>query len=158
MNKRISSGSVALTIGLAAVSSSFVSAKNQTDIRPTLLVTGQQITPAGQSIHGGSFPTSLEITPDGRFVISTSLGNRSQLQVMRADTGELVHVRDYNQIKAPGSNKKGGLYFGVAISPDSKFVYVARGSDGIIDELSLATDGTLSPTSRTFKTLSLIHI
>ena len=151
MNKRISSGSVALTIGLAAVSSSFVSAKNQTDIRPTLLVTGQQITPAGQSIRGGSFPTSLEITPDGRFVISTSLGNRSQLQVMRADTGELVHFRDYNQIKAPGSNKKAGLYFGVAISPDSKFVYVARGSDGIIDELSLATDGTLSPTSRTFK-------
>lgn len=152
MYNRISSGSIALTIGLAAISSTIVSAKSQSEIRPTLLVTGQQISPVGQSIRGGSFPTSLETTPDGRFIISTSLGNRSQLQVMRADTGELLHVRDYNQIKAPGSNKKGGLYFGIAVSPDSKFVYVARGSDGIIDELSLSSDGTLSPTSRTFRT------
>jgi YVTN family beta-propeller protein len=152
MKKRISSGTVVVTMGLAAVSGSFVAAQNQSDTPPTLLVTGQHITPVGQSIQGGSFPTTLEVTPDGRYVISTSLGNRSQLQVMRADTGQLVHVRDYNQTKAPNSNKKGGLYFGVAVSPDSRFVFVSRGSDGIIDELSLAQDGSLAPTGRTFKT------
>jgi YVTN family beta-propeller protein len=92
------------------------------------------------------------MTPNGRFVISTSLGNRSQIQVMRADTGQLVHVRDYNQIKAPNSNKKAGLYFGIAVSPDSKLVFVARGSDGIVDELELSSEGSLTPTGRTFKT------
>lgn len=152
MNKRLSTGSFVLGIGLAAVSTSFVAARVQSDAKPTLLVTGQQITPAGQSIRAGSFPTTLKITPNGRFVISTSLGNRSQLQVMRADTGELVHIRDYNQIKIPNSNKKGSLYFGIAIAPDSKTVFVARGSDGIVDELSLSADGILAPTGRTFKT------
>ena len=152
MYKRISSVSVVATIGLAAVSTSLVAAQKQSNDSATLLVTGQQITPAGQSIRAGSFPTSLEITPDGRYVISTSLGNRSQLQVMRADTGQLVHVRDYNLIKAPNSNKKGGLYFGVAISPDGRLVYVSRGSDAIIEELTLSNDGSLNPTGRTFST------
>ncbi|WP_395094716.1 alkaline phosphatase family protein [Armatimonas sp.] len=95
---------------------------------PLPLANGKRITPLGEQVNVGSFPTTLLPSPDGKFVIVSSLGARSQLTVLDAKTGKVV----YTVVPKPVGNKKPGLYYGLAYS--GTVLYAARGADDVVDK------------------------
>ena len=103
---------------------------------PLPLANGKRITPAGEQVNVGSFPTTLLSSPDGKFVIVSSLGARSQLTVLDAKTGKVVSTLTPEAI----GTKKPGLYYGLAFSGNT--LYAARGSDDVVEEYSLMADGS----------------
>ncbi len=102
---------------------------------PVPLVNGKRITPLGEQVNVGSFPTTLLPSPDGKFVIVSSLGARSQLTVLDAKTGKVVSTLTPEAI----GTKKPGLYYGLAFSGNT--LYAARGSDDVVEGYSLMADG-----------------
>src|SRR4051794_39685453 len=64
----------------------------------------------------GNFPCALVATPDGRLAVTTDLGGRESLTVLRtADAKALSHV-DYNP-PSVGGDRSLSLYFGLALEP-----------------------------------------
>ena len=108
---------------------------------PLPLSNGKRITPLGEQIEVGSFPSTLLPSPDGKFVVVSSLGARSQLTVLDAKSGKLVSTLVPEAI----GTKKPGLYYGLAFGPHTPgsayTLYASRGSDDVIDSYTLQTDG-----------------
>jgi YVTN family beta-propeller protein len=120
---------------------------------PLPLANGKRITPLGEQVNVGSFPTTLLPSPDGKYVIVSSLGARSQLTVLDAKTGKVVSTLAPKAI----GNKKPGLYYGLAFAPPAPdnggafLLYAARGSDDVVSTLQLSPEGTLSETESVLK-------
>lgn len=114
------------------------------------LVTGQYLSPAGLSTNAGSFPTSLVVSPNEKWVMSASIGSRTQLNVFSSESGQLVSTYDFSRIKALKAGSKPGLYVGICFDPSGNNLYVSRGADNIIEKLSVSETGTLTTTNETF--------
>ncbi len=119
---------------------------------PVPLVTGKRLTPQGTQAEVGSFPSNLVMSPDGRFVLVTNVGFRSQLSVLRASDGKLVSRLDWNGDSPVFTGKKQALYYGLVCGPTvggQTPVYASRGAEGTVSVLSLSVEGTLRDTGRT---------
>ena len=96
----------------------------------TVIPNGRFITPAGQSIEVAPHPYGLVLSPDGDVAVTANSGisplsisiikglNGSQTSVMQVPPGPLTN----RGILA-------SVFMGLAISPDSKIVYVAGGQE-----------------------------
>ena len=110
------------------------------------LVTGKKIPPslaAKQAV--GNLPMNLILSPDGRFAITSDMGNREALWSLRAEDGMGVsHVDFFNKesdskfgplhpggedaesVKDEGTLVSNGLYYGLAFGRDNT-LYAAQG-------------------------------
>ena len=105
--------------------------------------TGKWITPIGKHVEVGSYPINMVTSPDGKFVVVTTIAYREFLAVLDAKTGAVVSTLSFN-----GPGKKGskeGLYYGLAFRPGTQDVYFSRGAQDIISKATLSADGKLSP-------------
>ena len=105
---------------------------------PVPLANGKRITPLGEQVNVGSFPSTLLPSPDGKYVIVSSLGARSQLTVLDAKTGKVVSTTVPEAI----GSKKPGLYYGLTFAGNT--LYAARGSDDVVSTYTLSADGVLT--------------
>ena len=110
----------------------------QATFRP--LVTGKWITPEGQQQPVGSFPTNMELSPDGKYAIVTNTSFREYLSVLNADTGEMVSRVDFN-----GGKK--ALYYGLVFAKrgDRTLLFASRGGEDMVSVFELTEDGRLNP-------------
>ncbi len=141
---------IAIAVGRGAVqvTSRPVEADNAV---PTPLVTGQTITPTGEQSEVGSHPAALALTPDGRHLIVTTTGYRQYLSVLSVETGRQVSRLEFAQNRTDGSNKKEGLYYGLAVSPGTSGetnVFASRGAEDRVSVHSVTSDGVIKPASR----------
>ena len=113
--------------------------------KPVSLVNGKRITPLGEHVHVGSFPTNVVLSPEGKFVIVSSLGARSQLTVLEAKTGAVVSTLTPKAI----GTKRPGLYLGLAFGPEG-VLYAARGSDDVVSAFTLSVEGQLTETEQRY--------
>ncbi|MBC8104286.1 MAG: bifunctional YncE family protein/alkaline phosphatase family protein [Cytophagales bacterium] len=116
----------------------------------TPLVTGKSLTPQGTQTNVGSIPANAVLSPGGRFVLVSSLGDRAFVSVLSVSDGALVSQVGFNE-SVRGSRQ--GLYYGLAFGPrgadGAQAVYAARGADDLVSVLSLTTDGKLTDTGKT---------
>ncbi|HEY8181863.1 MAG TPA: hypothetical protein VII32_06455, partial [Thermoanaerobaculia bacterium] len=86
------------------------------------LPTGARLDPAGRAIAVGNFPLAMAAAPDGKHVIVTLSGWKTQgVQVVDIDSGAITQT-----IEKPAT------FLGIAFSPDGKSVYVSGGNDDVI--------------------------
>lgn len=127
------------------------------------LITGHAMTIAANSTQlVGDFPMNLIPTPDGRFVISSDIGNHQSLWCIDTSTGRGVSHVDFRnsdtekkkpeltgeaapKISAPASLVSVGLYYGLAID-NAGTLYAAQGNHDTIAVLHLDHDGQLTLT------------
>jgi len=83
-----------------------------------ILVNGQTITPAGQSVVLQEFPWGLAISPDGRHAYVTTAKHSQYLQVV--DLGTNTVIQTISELR---------YSHGVAVSPDASKVYACGASD-----------------------------
>ena len=135
--------------------------KNPSALTP--LVTGKVITPNLQSQQNiGNLPMNIVVSPDGRFAVTSDMGNRQALWSIRTSDGAgVAHVDFQNRREsakaAPKSGSAGeaaeedtptgtpksiGLYYGLAFGNDG-LLYAAQGGHDSIAILSLDADGQL---------------
>ena len=121
----------------------------RSDVRPAPvpLVNGKFIEPVGEHVGVGSFPSNVILTPDGRFAVVSSLGARARLTVLDAKTGQVVSSISPTPLLKSG---KPGFYLGLALSPDGKTIYAARGADGAVGVYTLGETGKLTDAGKTF--------
>src|SRR5687768_14472532 len=85
------------------------------------LVTGKRITPMGRQTNVGSYPANMALTPDGKYLVVTNTGFRQFVHVLSAADGSVVSRMGVNADRQDGSNKKEGLYYGMAFGPKANF-------------------------------------
>jgi YVTN family beta-propeller protein len=76
--------------------------------QPLPLPTGRFITPQGTQTNVGSFPASMALTPDGRFLVVATIGGRESLSVLDVKDGRLVSQAKL-AIKRKGQGGKASL-------------------------------------------------
>ena len=142
------------TLPAMAVTGLTFARARQTEMKPAAvaLVTGKFITPEGIQTNIGSYPNNAIATPDGKYVIITTLGARSRVAVVSADTGQIVGKVDFDGESPLSKRDREGVFYGLALSGNTLFA--ARGSDDRITALTLGADGTLTRTDRNFVTPS----
>ena len=104
----------------------------------TILPNGRLITPAGQMHQVRPHPYGLAMSPDGRWVVSVS-SDGPQLSIL-----DLADPASPKISYIPEEIKKDGgvldaAFMGVAISPDSRTVYVAGGREWKVYAFALET-------------------
>ena len=119
----------------------------------TLLPTGKTITPQGMQTNVGSYPTTLLLSPDGKFVAVSSLGARANVSILSAQTGQMVSQMGFNgNLPAPpggGRASREGLYMGLAWGETKNHqtaLYASRGAEDRISVLSVDSDGKVIDT------------
>ncbi len=148
------------------------------------LVTGKFITPLGRQTNVGSFPANMLLSPDGRFVVVTNVGYRQFVSVLSATDGRLVSQIGFGARRTDGSDKREGLYYGLAFGPPSNGpasngsasggavsggstsngvvpngsvpLYVSRGAEDKVSVLALDANGQLQNTARSLENPSPI--
>ncbi len=113
----------------------------------TPLVTGKHITPLGRHVAVGSFPANMLLSPDGRFIVITNTGYREYLTVMSVATGRITSRISFNADRTDGSNKRQGLYYGLAWGPAGSVsftLYASRGAEDTVSVLTLDAMGKLT--------------
>jgi YVTN family beta-propeller protein len=106
------------------------------------LVTGKFLTPLGDQTNVGSYPCNLAVSPDGTFVAVTTLGARSRVSLLSADSGKVVGSVDFSGPSPENAKKSAGAYYGLAFIGQT--LYVGRGADNRVTALTVGTDGTLT--------------
>lgn len=135
MNKRLLFGVIAATVGMSGVATVVFQVAGRTP-----LITGRYLSTEAPFAEVGSQPINLLCSPDGRYVISTTVGFRQQLSVLDAKTGALSSKHEVNE---PGSRGvRPGLYYGLAFSKSKLFA--SRGAMDEVAEFRLEADGSLS--------------
>lgn len=109
--------------------------------------------PVGNAVDIGGFPTNLEASPDGRFLVATNSGIEEYLTVIDASTGKIVSRVNFDG-DAPDQKKKDGLYFGIKFfrgSDGKTILYAAHGSLDRVTVHEIDAKGHLSAAIKTFK-------
>ncbi|MGH7622861.1 MAG: YncE family protein, partial [Gemmatimonadaceae bacterium] len=89
---------------------------------PGRLPTGVHLDPAGRSIGVGNMPTAALLSPDGRYMVLSLSGWRTQgIEVVDRASGKMVQ-----QLKQPGA------FIGMAWSSDAHTLYVSGGMSEMI--------------------------
>ena len=114
----------------------------------TQLVTGKKITlpPVGPVQNVGSLPMNMIATPDGQYVITTDMGFRQALVVLRASDGTIAGRLEFPN---PAPTQTNGLYYGLAIKANgdgTSTLYAAQGGNASIAILSVGANGALTQT------------
>ena len=124
-------------------------------VQDTPLVTGKAITPLGTQTQVGSLPMTVILSPDGKTVLVSSIGERAFISALSAADGHLVSQIGFGQEISAASSKteRDGLYFGLAFGkPDVNGVtpvYASRGADHLVSVLALSLEGVLTDTRQT---------
>ena len=143
-------GSAAAGLGTSSAASTPTVSKTTGRIGPALGLTanGRAINPAGRQTTVGQFPGGAELSPDGRFLWTASLGMRStpsEVVIVRMSDGAVSQ-----RLPLPGTTGN------VAFSPDGSKAYVSGISKGgstpagptkgdggdVIHVFSIASNGT----------------
>ncbi|GAB4462169.1 MAG: alkaline phosphatase family protein [Armatimonadaceae bacterium] len=137
-------GSIGVTGWVAARAS-----QPQTPTQPPRipLVTGKFISPTGTQTNVGSYPHNAIISPDGKYMVVTSLGARTQLSVLSTETGALVSKVEYTGNSPVEGRRREGLFYGLAWGPETeggRLLYVGRGADDRAGVLVLDSAGKLT--------------
>ncbi len=120
----------------------------------TPLSTGKLITPQGAQTEVGSLPTDMALTPDGRYLLVTSIGQRTRLSALNAESGKLVsqivlgeQADGSKQNAKEGPNGREGLFYGIAFGAPGKDgigLYVSRGAQHKVSSATLGVLGNLT--------------
>ncbi len=111
------------------------------------LVTGKTITlpPVGTQVAVGSLPMNMILTPDGKYAVSSDMGFHQLLTVLDTATGKQVSSLEFGN---PATRSNPGLYFGLAIAPNSdgsSTLYASQGNNHTVGILQISAAGKLSP-------------
>jgi len=115
------------------------------------LITGKFITPLGKQTNVGSYPNNTLLSPDGKYLIVTSLGARTRLTVLSATDGSVVSQVDYTGNSPSQRGRSEGLFYGLAFGPttnEGTLLYAAQGSDDQVSILTLSAEGKLTRTDK----------
>ncbi|HWD40745.1 MAG TPA: bifunctional YncE family protein/alkaline phosphatase family protein [Fimbriimonas sp.] len=102
-------------------------------VKPTgptehVLFNGWGVTPVGEHVLVGDMPLKLLLSPDGKQVVTTSLGfSGSHLTSIDAQTHAIID-----------DNKQNRVWNGLAFSPDGSKLYVGGGNSGKLHVFSYA--------------------
>ncbi len=117
------------------------------------LVTGKSITPQGKQTNVGSYPTTLCVSPDGKWIAVSSLGARTQVSILSAQTGALVSQIGFNDNAPPppsgGRAARQSLYVGLLwgkTENGAATLYASRGAEDKISLLSVDATGKVTDT------------
>ena len=123
---RLSSTSRTVWAGLVAAMLAGVPAQAQN----TNLPTGKRITqpPLGTNTNIGSLPMNMIATPDGKFAITSDMGFRERLSVLRTTDGTVASALTLGN-PILGTNPD-GLYYGLAVKADGDGTYTLYASRG----------------------------
>ena len=110
----------------------------------TIIPNGRFLTPAGKSIETAPHPYGLTLSPDGNVAVTANSGTDPiSITIVRNILSDHPEVQ---QIPPGHSTDKGilaSVFMGLAISPDSKVVYVAGGQENKIYVFDLDTGESL---------------
>ncbi len=118
--------------------------------RPSLLPTGERISPHGAELPAGSFPVNIALSPGGKWAVVTDTGFRQILTVISTRTGRTVSRVGANADKTNRLN----LYYGLAFAPytnpltNARTLYVSCGSLDKIELYTLSSMGRLTDTGK----------
>lgn len=126
--------------GLLAASLYLAAQSNPTD-RPGkqadgayLLPSGWRLRPAGTQMPLGSFPMSVELSPDRRFLLVLNTGaQQASLSVLDAKS---LHV--LSRVEVPDA------WLGLTFTPNGKSVYVGGGSQAKVHEFAISEEGKIT--------------
>ena len=106
----------------------------------TVLPNGRYITPLGRTVKTAPHPYGLALSPDGTTVVTANSGTEPlSITIIR---NILKYRPDVQQVPPGAETDKGVLasvFMGLAISPDSKTVYVAGGQTNKIFMFEIET-------------------
>ena len=122
----------------------------------TVLPNGRFITPRGRQIQTAPHPYGLVLSPDGKTVVTANSGiNPFSISVIRDALGANPGVRQIPEGPKTDNGILEACFMGLAVSPDSKLVYVAGGETNKIFAFDLATGkpaGTINCSVKTGST------
>ncbi|MBS1721736.1 MAG: hypothetical protein JSS66_01885 [Armatimonadetes bacterium] len=72
---------------------------------------GREIHPVGDHVGVGSYPIHFAVSPDGRYMVVSTMGFREHLSLIRLSDGKLLDQVDYN---GKDGDQEKGMYFGLA--------------------------------------------
>ncbi|MBI1319268.1 MAG: hypothetical protein GC168_10040 [Candidatus Hydrogenedens sp.] len=104
----------------------------------TVLPNGRLITPAGPMVQVRPHPFGLALSLDGRYAVAVS-NDGAQLSILDLTDPDAPTVRFFPDDVTNDDGVLDAAFMGLAISPDSKTVYVAGGSDWSLMAVDLAT-------------------
>src|SRR5579871_6503026 len=90
------------------------------------LPTGQSLALLEAQTEVGSFPVSMALSRDGKWIAVTDTGFRQYLSILSSADGHLVSQLPFNT-SLPDSRAKTALYVGLTFAPDSHTLYASRG-------------------------------
>jgi len=107
-----------------------------------MLPVGKKISPEGTHAVVGSYPLNMVLTQNKKFAVVTHSGFRQELSVLNTFTGAVTGRFDY---KNSGNNPKDdGLYYGMAVHPQTGDVYVSRGAQDMVSSYHVDGSGQIS--------------
>jgi 6-phosphogluconolactonase (cycloisomerase 2 family) len=107
----------------------------------TIDPTSGQLTSTGSPVSDGTAPAAVSLAPNGNFAFSANT-NGTQINAYSIDptSGALKPVGTY-----PTGFATGSAYPDIAVSPNSKFLYLASAGDNQVAGFAIAADGSLTP-------------
>ncbi|WP_375447961.1 hypothetical protein [uncultured Fibrella sp.] len=106
----------------------------------TVLPNGRFITPRGRQIETAPHPYGLVLSPDGQTVVTANSGiNPFSISIIRDALSESPTVRQVPEGVKTDNGILEACFMGLAVSPDSKIVYVAGGETNRVFAFDLAT-------------------
>ncbi|ULQ55918.1 beta-propeller fold lactonase family protein [Flavihumibacter rivuli] len=103
---------------------------NELAARRVKLPNGWQLSPAGRSLPLGDLPLNLALSPSGRYLAATNNGQSVQsIQLIDPKAEKVLH-----SVVVPKS------WYGLAFSPDEKFLYASGGNDNWILKYAVGPD------------------
>ncbi len=102
--------------------------------RPTTLINGRSIEPAGEQLQLAPFPFTLAVSPKGDQLVAPSIGWPFSLNVVQRP--DLQQRKNELITHDPVSGNKMEVLTGVVYSPDGKLLYDATGDSGAVIILS----------------------
>ena len=121
------------------------------------LPTGKILSPQGTQVNVGSYPTTLALSPDGKFVAASSLGARTQITILSSQTGKIVGQIGFNDNAPPppggGRASRESLYMGLLwgkTENGSTVLYASRGAEDRVSVLSVDPEGKVTDPETAF--------
>ncbi len=106
----------------------------------TVLPNGRFITPRGTQIETAPHPYGLILSPDGKTVVTANSGiNPFSISILSDVSGSQPTVKQIPEGAKTDDGVLEACFMGLAITPDSKTVYVAGGETNKIFSFDLAT-------------------